>query len=700
MNTLSALLFILAGLEIVVLAHLLGHLLVAAALRLPVEFHLGFGPALPGCRRRWGRHTYVLAVFPLGGFVRAAPLPQPDAEPLAPDVSMPRYGPLWKRLIVATGGVLGNVLLAWICFAVWAGRGMERVAAVVGRVEPGAPAWVKGVPAGAAIVRIGDVADPYFDDLLRAVYASRPGEELSLAYRRPGQVAGPTAIRLEPRRRPQDLRPMIGVLPAPRAELIRREVATASVFPREVVADLTAPVFPGSAAAAARPPFEFGDVILGTTDTDDTGVVHPLPPDWWQPNSGRRDYFELDRRLKNLAGKEMTVRVRRASGGTADLKVPPAFFRTLGVRMAMGPCTAVRDGSPAQKAGLQTTAEHKQIRGDLIVRVEVKDPDNGKPISFAGAQLDPLRLPAQLRQWAGRVWHKNPFPEPAERTVSLELLRHQPPRPGIMRELEPIRVQLDWEPKRRLEPGEPGTPDSPLAIPELGLAYQVLTRVAAPEAPDSPLQPGDEITALALPGPRIGTSAVQSVGPEQFAWAFDRLQEVPDDVVIVRFRRGEGEWEFDAPLRVDMSWPRADRGLLLETDTRIQQAESVGEAVSLGLAKVGQTFTETLQTLRGMLTGRISTRNVAGPVAVGNTARTALAVDSSVLLALLALLSLNFALLNVLPVPVLDGGEVWLLGYEKLRGRPVGAVARYVVCAVGLGLLGLLLSLPGVFAAL
>ncbi len=60
-------------------------------------------------------------------------------------------------------------------------------------------------------------------------------------------------------------------------------------------------------------------------------------------------------------------------------------------------------------------------------------------------------------------------------------------------------------------------------------------------------------------------------------------------------------------------------------------------------------------------------------------------------LGLLALISVNIAVLNLLPVPVLDGGQVILAVLESVRGRPLGERAKGIVMYAGVGLVLLLL---------
>src|SRR5207249_1154561 len=110
----------------------------------------------------------------------------------------------------------------------------------------------------------------------------------------------------------------------------------------------------------------------------DPANVSELPDDPRYPGQ-QRDYFEFDKRLQQLAGKPMTVRVRR-SGGEQNIRVPAAFRRTLGLRMHMGWVAAVRPSSPADKAGLQYPGQivaGKHVGGDWIDAIEVPEP-NGR----------------------------------------------------------------------------------------------------------------------------------------------------------------------------------------------------------------------------------------------------------------------------------------------------------------------------------
>jgi regulator of sigma E protease len=94
-----------------------------------------------------------------------------------------------------------------------------------------------------------------------------------------------------------------------------------------------------------------------------------------------------------------------------------------------------------------------------------------------------------------------------------------------------------------------------------------------------------------------------------------------------------------------------------------------------------------------MLTGRISAREVGGPIAIGQSAAESARAGFDSFLMFMALISVNLAVINMLPIPVLDGGQfIFLLGEAVLR-RPLPLKLRQRLTAVGLLLLGLLMVL-------
>src|SRR5205814_1914387 len=110
----------------------------------------------------------------------------------------------------------------------------------------------------------------------------------------------PTETTLTPRRNPDERYPTIGVTPS---MALRLTDDPPQVRP--------APVWRHSAAARARPAFQFGDEIVATTDPDDPATVTELPANQHNPQSTARDYFAFRQRLHRLAGRDLAVRVMR-----------------------------------------------------------------------------------------------------------------------------------------------------------------------------------------------------------------------------------------------------------------------------------------------------------------------------------------------------------------------------------------------------
>ena len=101
------------------------------------------------------------------------------------------------------------------------------------------------------------------------------------------------------------------------------------------------------------------------------------------------------------------------------------------------------------------------------------------------------------------------------------------------------------------------------------------------------------------------------------------------------------------------------------------RADGPLDAIRVGLGTSWQFVKHTWLTLRGMLLAEISTKNIGGPIAIGQISYALAERGTSKLLYFLCLLSVNLAVINVLPIPVFDGGHLLFLVVEKLKGSPV-----------------------------
>ncbi|MES3032924.1 MAG: RIP metalloprotease RseP [Gemmatimonadota bacterium] len=116
------------------------------------------------------------------------------------------------------------------------------------------------------------------------------------------------------------------------------------------------------------------------------------------------------------------------------------------------------------------------------------------------------------------------------------------------------------------------------------------------------------------------------------------------------------------------------------------------EALREGVAGTWEIVVATVDVLGKLLTGKVSPKQLGGPLMIAQASvQSAQAGGLEAVLGLLALISVNIAVLNLLPVPVLDGGQVILAVLESVRGRPLGERAKGIVMYAGVGLVLLLL---------
>ncbi|MDM7323338.1 MAG: RIP metalloprotease RseP [Gammaproteobacteria bacterium] len=132
-----------------------------------------------------------------------------------------------------------------------------------------------------------------------------------------------------------------------------------------------------------------------------------------------------------------------------------------------------------------------------------------------------------------------------------------------------------------------------------------------------------------------------------------------------------------------------------ETWARLRVVERLGvlEAVQAGLSRTWDMSVLTLRFMGKMLTGQASLETISGPLGIADVAGKSLVLGLSNFLAFLALVSLSLAILNLLPVPVLDGGHLLFYLIEALLGRPLSNEAQMFAQRIGMSLLLALMAL-------
>lgn len=670
------------GLSLVIFIHELGHFLVAKWCDVHVTtFSIGFGPPIPGCSFKWGETTYKLALLPLGGYVQMVGQTDGDetSDGSEDDPRSYRNKSVGQRMAIISAGVIMNVLLAIVCFvAVYRIPGRDSQAAVVAAVDPGAPAYKVGVRTGDVIEQVGTVKNPLFDDLKRVVMSTVHGQYITVVVR-PRGAEKPLELAIMPRKDPDDLVPVIGIVPTQRPQFRERRFVSRTV---------KSPTIPLSPAAQASPAFDFGDRIIGTTDPNDPTQVTSLPDDPRYPGHDQTDYFEFARRMQLLAGKDVIIRVQREGvSEPIDCKVTPAYHWSLGIVMNMGEITAIRNDSPAIGRVIARDKD-KNIKGDVIDAVSYVN-KAGKTVRIDGKNLDPLRLPHLLRQAMAEL------PKDKAKKVTLHLIRKRAETGTDTKKEDEV---LEWNDAWAFDRDIPLSPSSPWAIPELGLAYQVRADVAnvTEDVKDNPFKAYDEIKAfrITFQAEKAGkepevSSWSESASLENWAFAFTEFNSAPVQIESIEFKvkRGNETKEIKLTPVLDKSWPMIERGWVLSRDDRNVHADNIPEALVLGLKGTRNFMLQVFENLRGMFSGRLSYRLLGGPITIARVAYITAGVDFWEFVFFLGMVSVNLAVINFLPIPVLDGGHMVLLIYEKIRGQPASEAVRNGATLAGLALI-------------
>jgi regulator of sigma E protease len=117
------------------------------------------------------------------------------------------------------------------------------------------------------------------------------------------------------------------------------------------------------------------------------------------------------------------------------------------------------------------------------------------------------------------------------------------------------------------------------------------------------------------------------------------------------------------------------------------------DAVVSGVSKTWEMSALTVQMLWRMLTGQVSPKNISGVVSIAEFAGISAYLGLTAYMAFLAIISVSLGVLNLMPVPLLDGGQVVYQAVEAIKGSPISERAQLLGQQVGIALLVVLMSL-------
>ena len=101
----------------------------------------------------------------------------------------------------------------------------------------------------------------------------------------------------------------------------------------------------------------------------------------------------------------------------------------------------------------------------------------------------------------------------------------------------------------------------------------------------------------------------------------------------------------------------------------------------------------TLRVLAKLVTGEASVRNLSGPITIAHYAGVSARIGLESFLGFLAIISISLGVLNLLPVPMLDGGHLFYYLIEIFKGSPVSEATEIIGQKIGIALLFCLMSI-------
>jgi regulator of sigma E protease len=210
-------------------------------------------------------------------------------------------------------------------------------------------------------------------------------------------------------------------------------------------------------------------------------------------------------------------------------------------------------------------------------------------------------------------------------------------------------------------------------------------------AAEAKIEPGDGIAAAKFLLPKkdkdeetdepveIELSATEPSWPA----VFDEMQRAPAGTQLqLTVERGDEKFTKKlAPVAVEDLFV-ADRGFLFMPIERVRRATSFSEQVQYGWDETTEALGMVFRFLKKIGT-QVPVTALGGPITIAKAAGYSAYDGLPALLIFLTMLSANLAVLNFLPIPLLDGGHMAFLAYEGVRGRP--ASEKFVVALHTIG---------------
>jgi regulator of sigma E protease len=174
-----------------------------------------------------------------------------------------------------------------------------------------------------------------------------------------------------------------------------------------------------------------------------------------------------------------------------------------------------------------------------------------------------------------------------------------------------------------------------------------------------------------------------------------KLQEIPDNKAVKVEVLSEGKLTIkELTPEVKVAEDKKTKLIGIESSVEYIQpklvtvkAESFGAAVTEAFSRTWDGVVKTFNGYKKLITREVSLNNIGGPLAIGKVASDSFNISLSMFFRLMAIISINLGVINLFPIPVLDGGHIMFLGFEALNGGPLSRRKLEIAQRVGVSIL-------------